>query len=262
MKHSLITLIFASASLFLIVACNSDDEIIAPPTPTFLVSGQTIDPVTGETSPWATNSVTAQLDSLGFFIKAVRGSDTLSIAIDGIDTLMYPITNSSNLSSFNYYQTVPTTGFGFYSFKADGSGGGILNITNHDTINQTFSGDLSVQFFNPINNSDFIDLNNVTLTNIPYTVIAPDTGGETGGGGPDDGGPLVGTMSYTINGTEYTITAATGVNSAGVLALSGANPPLGNPTLSISLSGLVEPGIYTFDNAINASATVLQGVSQ
>ncbi len=239
MKHSLITLIFASAALFLIVSCNSDDEVTAPPAPTFLMSGQTADPVTGGISLWATNSVTAQLDSLGFFIKAVRGSDTLSIATEGIDTLMYPITSSSDLSLFNYYQTDPSDGFGFYSFKADGSGGGLLNITNHDTINQTFSGDLSVQFFNPINNSDFIELSNVTLTNIPYTVIAPNTDGEPDDEDPDGGGPVFGTMNYTIGGTDYNITAATGVNSAGILALPGANPPLGNPNLSINMSGSV-----------------------
>jgi|GEM_PF-4667081 len=262
MKHSLITFIFASAAIFLIVSCNSDDAITAPPAPTFLASGQSVDPVTGETSSWATNSVTAQLDSLGFFIKAVRGSDTLSIAIDGVDTLMYAITSSSDLSSFNYYQTVPTDGFGFYSFKADGSGGGILNITNLNETNQTFSGNLSVQFFNPVNNSDFIELRDVTLTNIPYAVIAPDTDGEPDDENPDDGGPIVGTMNYTIDGTEYTITEATGVNSAGVLALSGENPPLGNPTLNISLNGAVEPGIYTLEGSLNTSATVLQGVSQ
>jgi hypothetical protein len=100
------------------------------------------------------------------------------------------------------------------------------------------------------------------LTNIPYTVIAPDTGGETDGENPDGGGPVFGTMNYTIGGTAYNITAATGINSAGMLALSGANPPLGNPTLSISMDGSVEPGIYTLDGALSPSATVLQGVSQ
>lgn len=250
MKHSLITLIFASAALLLMVSCNSEDAPPAPPAPTFLISGQVVDPVTGSVSQWGTNSVSAELDAAGLRIKAVRGADTLFIAIANVDSGAYFIDEEPPLGPLNRFESVGENGLVLYTFQANGNGGGVFNITKNDTINRTITGDFSVKYFNPINNSDFFELNNAQFRNLNYALS-----------GTVPATPGIGTISFTAAGVDYNYDDATGLAEDSVISIVGFTPPL-TPSITLSIDQGLEPGIYPMDGISSVDGLFVLSVTE
>lgn len=250
MKHSVPSLFFIAAALTLIVSCNSDDETTAPATPTFKLSGQVVDPATGDASQWATNDVSAELSSAGLRIKAVRGADTLFIAIANVDSGTYFIDQEPPLGPLNRIESAGENGPILYSFQANGNGGGVFNITQNDSINQTITGDFSVKYFNPINNSDFFELNNVQFRNLSYGLS---------GSAPQN--PGVGSISFTADGVDYSYDNATGEVIDSVITIIGFTPPL-TPSITISIGQSLEPGIYPLDGSASVDGLFVLSVTE
>jgi len=250
MKHSIHSLLFIAAALFVIVSCNSDDETTAPPAPTFKLSGQSVDPATGDVSQWATNNVSAELSSVGLRIKAVRGVDTLFIAIANVDSGAYFIDQEPPLGPSNRIESAGENGFTLYTFQANGNGGGVFNITQNDSLNRTITGDFSVKYFNPINNSDFIELNNVQFRNLSYGIS---------GSGPQNLGE--GSISFTADGVDYAYDDATGEVIDSVITIIGFTPPL-TPSITISIGQSLEPGVYPLDGSASVDGLFVLSVTE
>ena len=250
MKHSIHSLLFIAAALFVIVSCNSDDGITAPPAPSFKLSGETVDPATGDVSQWATNDASAELSAIGLRIKAVNGTDTLFIAIANVDSGTYFIDEEPPLGALNRLETAGENGFTLYTFQANGNGGGVFNITKHDSTNQTVTGDFSVKYFNSINNSDFFELNNVQFQNLSYGIS---------GSGPQN--PGVGSIGFTADGVDYAYADATGEVIDSVITIVGFTPPL-TPSITISIGQSLEPGIYALDGSASVDGLFVLSVTE
>ncbi|MCZ4407689.1 DUF6252 family protein [Cryomorphaceae bacterium 1068] len=253
MKH---TLLQATALIFVLLfsaSCNNSEDPPAAPAPSFKLSGQLVDPATGETSAWSTNTVTAELDAEGFRIKAVRGSDTLFITIAAADSGSYSITQQSPLGSLNRVESVGENGLTLYTFQANGNGGGVFNITNSDSLNKTITGDFFVKYFNPINNSDFFELTDGQFRNISYNM---------GDDGPDIENPGIGTISFMVGSSNYDFNMATGDAAASVITLTGVTPPLSVPSISLTMAQDIEPGTYALDGTSSVTGLFVQSVTE
>jgi len=69
----------------------------------------------------------------------------------------------------------------------------MLNIIKNEPANRTITGDFFVKYFNPINNSDFFELNDAQFRNINYS-ISDD--------GPDPINPGVDSISFTAGDAD------------------------------------------------------------
>jgi hypothetical protein len=253
MKH---TLLQATALIFVLLfsaSCNNTEDPPAAPSPSFILSGQLVDPVTGESSAWATNTVTAELDAEGLRIKAVRGSDTLFIAIAEADSGSYFITQQSPLGSLNRVESVGENGLTLYTYQANGNGGGVFNITNSDSLNRTITGDFFVKYFNPINNSDFFELTDAQFKNIVYDLEGDD---------PGMGNPGIGTISFTVGSTDYEFDMATGDAAGSTITLTGVTPPLSVPSISLTMAQDIETGTYALDGTSSVTGLFVQSVTE
>jgi hypothetical protein len=253
MKHTLLQSLVLIFVLLFSASCNDDDNITAPPAPTFLLSGQTVDPTTGAASVWATNSVSAELVSEGLRIKAIRGNDTLFIAVAGVDSGAYSIDQLSALGLLNRFESIGETGLTLYTFQANGNGGGMFNITKNDTVNNTITGDFFVKYFNPINNSDFFELNDAQFRNVTYSISD---------GGPDPVNSGVGSISFTAGDADYTYEMATGAVADSLIVLTGVTPPLSVPSISLTITSDIEPGTYSLDGTSMITALFVQSVTE
>lgn len=258
MKHSLITLIFASVALFLIISCNGDDESTPPPAPTFIISGQSVDPETGAVSQWATNTVNVELGAEGLRIKAVNGMDTLFVAIASVDSGTYFINQEPPLGPLNRLESADETGPALYTFQANGNGGGVFNITKNDTINRTITGDFTVKYFNPINNSDFFELNNAQFRNLSYGSFI----------GPPVVTPGTGTISFTQGGVDYLfegedVTAYIDSTLLPVIRMQGVTQPSPPETsISIAFETNIDTGSYILDGTTPLTAGVIKNLTE
>lgn len=254
MKHTLLQSLVLIFVLLFSASCNDDDDdITAPSAQTFLLSGQTVDPATGATSVWATNSVSAEFDSEGLRIKAIRGNDTLFIAVAGVDSGAYSIDQLSGLGLLNRFESIGETGLTLYTFQANGNGGGMFNITKNDTVNNTITGDFFVKYFNPINNSDFFELNDAQFRNINYSI-------SDDGSDPVNSG--VGSISFTAGDADYTYEMATGAVDESLIELTGVTPPLSVPSISLTIASDIEPGTYSLDGTSMITALFVQSVTE
>lgn len=256
MKHIQGTFFFALTALFLIVSCNSDNDSTAPPAPAFVISGQSVDPVTGEVTQWATNTVSVELGAEGLQIKAVRGADTLFVAIASVDSGTYFIDQEPPLGPLNRLESVGENGLTLYSFQADGNGGGVFNITKNDTINRTITGDFSVKYFNPINNSDFFELNNAQFRNLSYGTFI----------GPPVVVPGTGTISFTQGGVDYLfegedVLAYIDSTLLPVIRMQGTTQPSPPETsISIAFETGIDTGSYVLDGTTPLTAGVVKNL--
>ncbi len=253
MKHILLQATALTSILLFLASCDNAEDPPPASAPTFLLSGQLVDPVTGETSAWSTNSVTAELDEAGLRIKAVRGSDTLFIAVAGADSGSYSITQQSPLGPLNRVESVDQNGFTLYTYQANGNGGGVLNITKNDSVNRTISGDFFVKYFNPINNSDFFELTDAQFRNIAYSIFDD---------GPDIENPGIGTISFTAGSNNYSFDMATGDAAGSIITLTGVTPPLSVPSINLTLEQDIEPGTYPIDGTSAITALFVQSVTE
>ncbi|HKK39368.1 MAG TPA: DUF6252 family protein [Cryomorphaceae bacterium] len=256
MKQTLLQAILLISVLLLSASCSEEEETPVFPTPNYLISGQTIDPVTGATSLWATNSVVAEFDAEGLRIKAINGSDTLFIAVAGVDSGEYFIDQESELANLNRYETLGENGLTLYTFQANGNGGGMFNITANDTINKTISGDFSVKYFNPINNSDFFELNNAQFQNLNYGSFI----------GPPVSAPGTGTISFTQGGVDYLFEgedATAYIDVGPVIRMQGVTQPSPPETsISIAFETDITVGSYILDGTTPLTAGVVKNLTE
>jgi hypothetical protein len=132
-------------------------------------------------------------NSEGLRIKAISGSDTLFIAIAEVDAGSSFLEQQSPLGPLNRFESVRGNGLVLYTSQANGNGGGVLNITKNDTVNRTITGDFFVKYFNPINNSNFFEMNNAQFQNLNYGSFI----------GPPVFTPGTRTISFTQGGVDY-----------------------------------------------------------
>jgi hypothetical protein len=108
-----------------------------------------------------------------------------------------------------------------------------------------------VQYFNPINNSDFFRLTSATLTNIPFEVFTPtivDDGGDDGGGDDGGSGGTTGTFTFSRDGENQEWENLTSVNTGSGLLITAYEGAISTfPSLILSLPDDISPGTYAED---------------
>jgi hypothetical protein len=251
MQKSIYKLLITLAIFGAVASCNTDDPTgdAGPPARVFLIDGQLEEPGTGNIIPWRTDAVSAQLSDMGLKLTAADGRDTLFVAVQGLDTLMYNITSMSPLSGMNRFESTDSDStVTLYTFKADGSGGGVLNITSVDEAAKRFSGELMVEYFNPINNSDFFRLISASLNNIPYqdgTAGGDDGGGDGGGDDDDDDPEISGSISFLVDGSENSFDNISALNSGAQLGFTGNQGLFQQvPSINFTVPSDIAPGSY------------------
>jgi hypothetical protein len=242
MKQFILRATILVSVLLVAASCNDDDDNggNSTPAPQASFSGELTNPSTGEVSTWTADEVTAQLGIGGdLTIKARRGSDTLSLRVPTFEVRQYAIAFDEPFAQDNGYIVVTSTDTLVYGYRiGDFDGGGVLSITSIDSVNMRFDGDIAgLQFFNvengPDENDQFI-LQNVVLSNIPYTIEEFDLGD-----------PVTGTLSLVADGTPINFPNVTGFNLEGAIFVGGAQNAQGAfPSFSMLFDETTAPGTY------------------
>jgi len=238
-----------------LVSCNDDEEGMPEETrSSFSINGQVTDPSTGNQSAWSANAVDVNFGAQGLSFKAGVGSDTLYVAIESVDSGLYVVDGTSDLSAFNRYEVFSSadSSISLYTYKADQSGGIVFNILSNDTVNQRISGFFSANYFNPVNNSDFFQLTDATF-DISYA--------------PPPGAPVFvpggGTISFLRDGANQVYDNATGLLNENDIIVMDGTVTSGSTFTSIQLAFTDTLDVDTFmigSGQILLEATYLESV--
>lgn len=234
MKQLLLRAMFIASILVFAASCNDDDDDDnnPPSQPTASLSGTVSDPQTGDQSTWTASSISAKFDLTGLTIKAVNGNDTLSIAVSSPEVGVYPVDLFSPLSSTNYYVSVSETDTTYYTYLNATEGGGVVQITESDSANQTISGEFTLIYYNPEDDTDFFFINEGEFSNISYTVPTFETGGE-------------GSISATVDGTAVDFSTVFAFDLLGTLSITGT-ASTGFPSINLGFPSDISAGTYDF----------------
>lgn len=250
MKQVLLRAMFLASILVFAASCNDDDDDDndSNPTPSAVFTGTRIDILAGGTeSEWTADAVTAEVGLFGdLTIKATEGSDTLALKVPSFEVRPYAISFDEEFGTENYFVSVSGNTADLYSYESgfdsngdlEANGGGLLTITNIDTVAQRFDGEISsLIFYNTTDttgNDRFI-LQNATLTNIAYTQETIVIGGP--GTGDDE-------LSLNVSGSALTLSTLTTTAIAGSVTLTGSSAG-GFPSFTLSLPTNLSTGTYS-----------------
>lgn len=254
MKQTLLKAVFFASILLVATSCNDDDDDNGggTPQPSFSFTGDRTNTSTGEESTWTADAITAEVSLFDdLTIKAISGSDTLSIRVPSLQVRQYSIARDEPFGEDNGYVSVTSNDTLVYSYEFDGqdfNGGGVLSITSIDTVNMRFNAGIAgIQFFNvengPDDNDQFL-LQNAVLSNIPYTEETFDIGG----GFDDD------EISLTADGTALEFPILTTFISGGIITISG-NSAAGFPSFTLTLPQNLTPNAYPVASQAQISGT-------
>jgi hypothetical protein len=244
MKQSMLKAVFFASILLVATSCNDDDDDNGGGTtqPSFSFKGNTVDLTTYETVEWSATSVIAEVSFFGnLSVKAIKGTDTLSILVPSIDEGFYPIESNSLLGFGNYFVEVNPSDTVFFRLDGTADTGGLLTITVLDTINKTFDGEFTTFYTNPDSAELFFSFQEGMLLNIPYTEETFDFGGFGDG-----------TMAFSANGQNYSFDDAVGESENGILELSAFQFPNLAPGVNLTMNEDITAGTYSIGTAADA----------
>ena len=251
MKQNFFRAVLFASILLVSASCNDDDDNNGPPPgPAATFIADQINPADGQTIEWSASSISATESLFGeLSIKAVSGSDTLSILVSSVEEGVYAISPTDLLAYGNYYVSFSSSDTSFYTFSSDPEepSGGLLTITQTDTVSNTFNADYQIAFYNEADSADFFILNNGVMENVPYSTEEFDFGSLGDG-----------SISFSANGQSYNLSNGSGVASDGSIELSAIAPTLA-PAAELIMNDDITVGTYNIGaegDPISASVTI------